>query len=1042
MTSTPQSTWFSCSQPRPRALWRLIGFPYGGGGPRAFRGWDEALPDSVMTDKPYVFFGHSVGAMVAFATARQLRARGLPAPVRLILSAHKAPHELTDEAAMSQLEDQELTDVLRQLGLVPEEALSNDELLAMILPPLRADFALSDNYHDSGQSPLDIPVSAFGGRDDDLLTEQDLHMWAQHTTAGFDAHVFDGDHFYTESHREELTAEILHRVDADFAARPPSVLHGPVEPYPENACLHDLFREQAAATPDAVAVVDGPRQITFAELDEQTDALSDLLRHHGVGTDKLVGLYLETCLEFVIGYLAVLKAGGAYLPLEVAYPPELLSDTLDAAQPVMVLTNDTHLAQLPAAWKKPERVFSLDPGWQQRISAMSLPDLPAHHSHPDDLAYCVMSSGTTGVPKGIVCPHRGAVNSYFWRYTHYPYQEDEREACNVFLVWEVIRPVLQGKPAYLIPDEVIYDPARLVDCLYTHRITRVLFLNGEVVTTQLQQRFCSRFPHITLLNDYSISETHDVCTMDLSELDPALSPKYAPLGEPMSNARIYLLDEDKNPVPQGLPGEIYVGGDSLARGYLNAPQLTAERFVPDPLREDGSLVFRTGDAGRVLDNGQLEIHGRIAFMVKLRGYSIVPGAVEAAIAEHAGVDSVRVVTLDDPQSGQPEHLVAYLVSDGSVPDGELIPTLRRDLKQKLPHYAVPSYLVPVPDLPLASSGKLDRTKLPDPRTAAATVADHLPDPPTGEREQHLANAWQELLGVPAVEADDNFFDLGGHSLLAAQLSAMLLDRHGWRASVIDIFQHPTLRTLADSMDDEVPATQYVAAGTEPYGSPPRPGHAGTDIAVIGLACRFPGAPDAVTFWANSRDGVRCVREISDEELTGRGVPAHIYTDPDYVKVGALLDEVEYFDPAFWSISTKEAVHMDPQHRLFLETCWHALENAGYAPRQDGQRTGVFGGCFLPSYLLHHLRGGGLLDQRDPMQQHLTEIGNDKDYLTTRVSHLLRPATSTPKDTSVARTGIAVLSTRRPTARSWATAWGWSPSNDCPTPRRPATPFSP
>ena len=440
--------------------------------------------------------------------------------------------------------------------------------------------------------------------------------------------------------------------------------------------------------------------------------------------------------------------------------------------------------RLPADWQT--QAFALDETWEERVRS-DASDQPENLPKPglDDLAYCVMSSGTTGAPKGMLCPHRGAVNSYYWRYTNYPYQDDEREACNVFFVWEAIRCLLQGKPLFVIPDDVIYDPPRLVAFLHQHRITRVLFtpslleqvlntpipdlreklqhlrvvyLNGEVVTTVLRNRFHDLFPHVTLLNDYSISECHDVCTYDLAEHDAKLSPKYAPLGPPMSNVRVCLLDDDLKPVPRGFRGEIYVGGDNVARGYLNEPERTAERFIDDPLQPDESRLFRTGDAGRMLPNGHLEIQGRVAFMVKLRGYSIVPGAVESTIAEHPAVAAAVVTTLDDDTTGQPEHLIAYVVGTGTVDDETLIDELRPYLKANLPHYAVPSFIMPLDELPLGAVGKLDRRQLPKPdRDVLHARRSALTEPPETPLEMAIANAWEDLLRADRLDVTENFF---------------------------------------------------------------------------------------------------------------------------------------------------------------------------------------------------------------------------------------------------------------------------------------------
>ncbi len=1077
------SPWLTCYCPRPNARVRLVCFPHGGGGPQAYQEWSDLLNDDIEVfsvslpgrgsrfreppvdnmdaltdailkdfqqhlDKPFAFFGHSVGALVCYDVARKMEKQGLALPLELFLSAHPAPHLIGRHKNMHQLSDGELIAVIKRLGLVPEDELNNSELTQLILPPMKADFAAAETYQATDAPRLQIPITALGGSKDELVNTEELHAWRQYSSAQFAVNIYEGDHFYIHDNLDAIHRHITNNLNKLLATLPPSILDGPIEDYPLHQCLHELFSSQAARTPDALALVDIKGRMTYSELDAVTDLLARYLQQQGVGVDTITGIYMETCLEYVVAYLAILKAGGAYMPVETAYPPELLEKVLTAAAPVLVLTNTNWLQVLPGAWQNKDRFFVFDQGWQDALQAQNatLPVLDKNKDHltPDSLAYCVMSSGTTGAPKGIICPHRGAVNSYYWRYTHYPYQQGEREASNIFFVWEVIRPLLQGFPSYVIPDEVIYDPYRLVVYLSKHRIARVLFtpslleqvlntpdidlaatlkdlrivwLNGEVVATPLVEEFTSKLPNVKLINDYSISECHDVCTHELSNIDlTAITTKFAPVGPPMDNVRVYIFDELLRPVPWGMPGEIYVAGATLARGYLNEPERTAERFLDDPIRNDGSKIYRTGDVGRILANGHLEVQGRVEFMIKLRGYSIVLGAVEAAIAAHPAVNSVAVVTEDNVATEQPEYLVAYVVANKTLPDDTLEGVLRNHAKDKLPHYAVPSVFVFIDELPLHDvTGKLDRKKLPRPTEVLSTMRKTARQMvPKTQLEQTIVRIWAEVLRCRPQSLGDNFFDLGGHSLLAIQMVTKVSAAFGLTLSVVDVFHHPTVQAFvrhvaAKSGDRENSLGASIDAIVERTRRIKDRAAADSEIAIIGMACRFPDADNTNRFWDNLCNGTCSIRSLSPKELLRNGIPEEVYGNDDYIRYGALLENVDQFDPEFWGISRREASMMDPQHRIFLECCWEAFEDAGYVAAGSGKRTAVFGGCFLPTYLVNVLGGGGLTDATDPAGYHLTEICNDKDYLASRVAYLMGlhgPAVSIQASCSTALAAVS------------------------------------
>ncbi len=449
-------------------------------------------------------------------------------------------------------------------------------------------------------------------------------------------------------------------------------------------CLHQLFQEQVERTPDAVAVVDGHQRLTYRELGQVTDALAGYLLAHGVQPDTSVGVLMEKSADYIIACMAALKAGGAYLPLDMAYPEVLLDKIVHETRSPVIVTKSAYRQRLDMALPSTVLCMDTETGWQgAAYDRDAVADIGLDH-----LAYVVYSSGTTGEPKGVLAPHRGAVHSYFERYKISSYQPGDRVACNVFFVWEFFRPLLKGGAIYVIPDDIIYDPKPLVAFLAEHRIHEVLFtpslmetvlntidrdvlrtalaslkvvwLNGEVVTTRLKQRALDTLPEtVRLINTYSISECHDVASLDLRHSVDRAS-RFCTVGYPIDGITIRLLDEHLQPAPAGEAGELYIGGPCLARGYLNKPELTAERFV----WHEGERFYRTGDVAFIHPDGDIEIRGRCDFMVKIRGYSIHLGAVETTLLEHPDVQSCAVVA--QGAEGEDKRLVAYVVCDAQA----------------------------------------------------------------------------------------------------------------------------------------------------------------------------------------------------------------------------------------------------------------------------------------------------------------------------------------------------------------------------------------
>ncbi|HSK80544.1 MAG TPA: SDR family NAD(P)-dependent oxidoreductase, partial [Thermoanaerobaculia bacterium] len=495
---------------------------------------------------------------------------------------------------------------------------------------------------------------------------------------------------------------------------------------------------------------------------------------------------------------------------------------------------------------------------------------------------------------------------------------------------------------------------------------RTVTVGGEACSAETAAVWSER---VALFNCYAPTETTIYSTTGRCLPGARRVP---PVGRPIAGARVYLLDRRLRPVPLGARGELYVGGEGVARGYHGRPDLTAERFVPDPWSgEPGARLYRTGDLARRLPDGELEFAGRNDSQVKLRGFRVELGEIETALARHEAVE--RAVALVREDAPGDRRLVAYaVVREGAAATPA---ALRAFLKGSLPEFMVPAAVVLLDTLPLTPTGKPDRKALPAPEGARAEEATYVT--PRSEAERAIAEIWREVLRVDRVGVNDNFFDLGGHSVLMAQVHAKLAATLGREIKLLDLFKFPTVGTLAAHLSGGEAATALVRQ------IPARAGE--TDVAVIGMAGRFPGAHDLRAFWENLAAGVESITFFTDEELRAAGVPASDLADPGYVRARGIVRDVDRFDASFFGYSPREAEVIDPQQRLFLECAWEAFEEAGYDPALYPGDVGVYAGVGMNTYVFNLLPDPEILDSVGNFQ---ITISNDKDFLASRVSYKL------------------------------------------------------
>jgi amino acid adenylation domain-containing protein len=586
--------------------------------------------------------------------------------------------------------------------------------------------------------------------------------------------------------------------------------------FPADRCVHQLFESQAAHRPDAAAVEDGSECLTYGELNRRANRVARFLRRRGVGPEVRVGVALERSADLVVALLAVLKSGGAYVPLDPSHPSERLGLILKDAGVSLLLTRAGVLPNLPAALS----VLGLDSD-RARIEEESDENLE-HQASAENLAYVMYTSGSTGRPKGIAIPHRAIArlvcNTDYAQLTAADRVAQVSNASFDAATFELWGALLNGARLVIIPRDVTLSPGAfaaeirergisamfLTTTLFNQLVSEVpdVFLSvrhvlfgGEAADPRSVRAVLAKGRPERLLNAYGPTEATTFATWQLVR-EVAEEALTVPIGVPIANTRAYVLDRHLEPVPLGIPGELYLGGPGLARGYLGRPALTAERFVPDPFRAElGGRLYRTGDRVRRRADGTLEFMGRIDGQIKLRGFRIEPGEIESVLAKHPAVRDCLVVLRDDPPGRR--ELVAYLVPRVTSTNGSRVSAtdLRNHLRAALPEYMVPSAFVVLEALPLSPNGKLDRRALPPPERRGDSEVSFVP--PATPVEKALARQWQELLGVEPVGLGDNFFELGGHSLLAVKLFAEIERVFGRRLPLSTLFQASTLGQLAE-----------------------------------------------------------------------------------------------------------------------------------------------------------------------------------------------------------------------------------------------------
>jgi amino acid adenylation domain-containing protein len=580
--------------------------------------------------------------------------------------------------------------------------------------------------------------------------------------------------------------------------------------YPRDRATHELFEEQVQRRPEAVAVVYEEQEVSYGELNRRANRLAHYLRRLGVGPEVLVGICIDNSVETIVGFLGILKAGGAYLPIDPTSPAERLRMMLKDGEPLVVVTQERYLGVLP---EFSGEIICLD---RDRLLAEGQSEEnPPLQARSENLAYVIYTSGSTGRPKGICITHR-AINRLVINTDYVSLDSSSKvgQAANSSfdaVTFEIWGPLLAGGTVIVIKKEEALSVAELgrqlqVLKINTLFVTTALFnemarlvpeslsnletllFGGEAVEPRWVEEVLEKGSPERLLHVYGPTESTTFATWhEVDRVEEAA--RSVPIGRPIANTEVYLLDGGFEPVPDGVTGEIYLGGDGLARGYLGRPEHTAERFVPHPFREGGMRLYRTGDLGRRDADGNIEFLGRMDWQVKLRGFRIELQEIEAVLSEHRSVKQCIVVAGDD--EGRGKRLLAYVVGEAEV----TALSLKGHLRERLPEYMVPESITMLEEMPLTANGKIDRGRLPAPADARQSM-EGSPVYPRDLLEFKLLQVWESVLGVHPIGVKDNFFDLGGHSLLALRLMAGIRSAVGRELPLSALFLGGTVERMA------------------------------------------------------------------------------------------------------------------------------------------------------------------------------------------------------------------------------------------------------
>lgn len=775
----------------------------------------------------------------------------------------------------------------------------------------------------------------------------------------------------------------------------------------------EVFIERVKEQPDALAIIDGDDYYTYQQVHELVNVVSNSLIQQGVKSGDNVALCMQRGIRMVTSILGVHKAGGTYIPLDPTFPPERLHMILDDSEVKAVVLQDDFREKLQEIVPDGVPMMNVQDMMESEDPELRK-DSPVINDNP--VAVVLYTSGSTGRPKGVEIGHLALLNILHDLEYRFPMEQGDRHLLKTNYVFDVSINELfswfMGRGTLVIlPPDTERDLEFVINYVNDMNVTHVIFVHSMLTAiidyladkprsvmfpqvkhlTSTGEKFTRTtfdrikelgINHLSIENLYGPTEAAIYCS-HYPILDWNKNSRNVPIGRPIANIRNYIVDEQMKLLPPGFAGELCVAGAGLAFGYRNLPEKTASAFLENPYAiGEHTKLYRTGDSVRIMEDGNIEYFGRIDTQVKIRGLRIELGEIEERMRQHPIVgEAVAVVK----QTSVGPAIVAYYSCD----DGEQARSVLTDyLAQYLAPYMIPQYFVYIEKMPTTATGKLDRKGLEllpleeKQSDVEFEEGDDSTNAPvnTAELETKLLQIWQEVLQKKSVGANDNFFELGGHSLLITKVTQKIEEKLGMGISVTDFFRFPNIRDLTsflasqhDVSDMPVQATQDTLREKD------------EDIAVIGIACRYPGSKDADVFWDNLVNGKEGILEFTNEELSSSGELPTLYKHPNYVKRKGMIAGAKDFDANFFNYSPREAEILDPQQRLFLEEAYHALEDGGYGNIGQTQNVGVYGGSGF-NYYTDNLND--YMRHNKSVTPYQVMVGNGNDFLCTRVAYKL------------------------------------------------------